>query len=65
MIVAPDQVVEFREALDPQTTELGIVADYYRTANDPPGQRKVIVGASCGMFGSPKVRLTPTDLLVE
>lgn len=65
LIVAPDQVVEFREALDPKTTQIGIVADYYRQANDPPGQRKVVVEAGCGMFGTPSVRLTPTDLLVE
>src|SRR5262245_53504819 len=37
VIVAPDQEVEFHEALDPKTTHLGIVADYYRAANDPPG----------------------------
>ena len=65
LIIAPDQVVEFREALDPQTTQLGVVADYYRRASDPPGQRKAVVPASCGWFGSPAIRLTPTDLLVE
>ena len=65
LIVAPDQVVEFHEALDPQTTQLGIVADFYRTASDPPGQRKVVVEAGCGMFGNPSIRLTPTDILVE
>ncbi|MEM7412547.1 MAG: type VI secretion lipoprotein TssJ [Myxococcota bacterium] len=65
LIVFPDQVVEFREALDPRTIQLGIVADYYRSANDPPGQRRAVVPAKCGTFGSPAIRLTPTDLLVE
>ena len=65
LTIFPDQVVEFREALDPRTRQLGIVADYYRSANDPPGQRKAVVPAACGMFGSPAIRLTPTDLLVE
>ncbi len=65
LIIAPDQVVEFHEALDPQTTQLGILADYYRTESDPPGRRKAVVEADCGMWGNPSVRLTPTDLLVE
>lgn len=65
LIVAPASVVEFREALDPQTTELGIVADYYRSSHDPPGSRKAVVPASCGIFGGASIRLTPTDLLVE
>ena len=65
LTVAPATVVEFSEALDPETTEIGIVADYYRRPDDPPGSRKAVVPASCGMFGSPKIRLTPTDLLVE
>ena len=63
--VAPATVVEFSEALDPETTEIGIVADYYRRPDDPPGSRKVVVPANCGMFGTPKIRLTPTDVLVE
>jgi predicted component of type VI protein secretion system len=65
LIIAPDSVVEFREALDPETLELGIVADYYRGPDDPPGSRKVVVRAKCGWFGTPKIRLTPTDLLLE
>jgi len=65
LIVAPDQVVDFHEALDPRTTQLGIVADYYRAPHDPPGSRKAVVQASCGIFGGAKIRLTPTDLLVE
>jgi predicted component of type VI protein secretion system len=65
LIVYPGQVIEFHEILDPQTTQLGIVADYYRTPADPPGVRKVVVPADCGMFGNPSIRLTPTDILVE
>jgi type VI secretion system VasD/TssJ family lipoprotein len=65
LIVAPSSVVEFREALDPETVELGIVADYFRGADDPPGRRKGVVKATCGLFRTPKIRLTPTDLLVE
>jgi predicted component of type VI protein secretion system len=65
LIVAPDSVVEFREALDPETVELGIVADYFRGPDDPPGRRKGVVKATCGLFRTPKIRLTPADLLVE
>jgi type VI secretion system VasD/TssJ family lipoprotein len=65
LIVYPGQVIEFHEVLDPQTQQLGIVADYYRSPADPPGVRKVVVPADCGMFGNPQVRLTPTDILVE
>ena len=49
LIVYPGKVIEFHEILDPQTTHLGLVADYYRTAADPPGTRKVVVPADCGM----------------
>jgi hypothetical protein len=65
LIVYPGQVVEFHEVLDPRTTQLGIVADYHRGADDPPGTRKVVVPADCGMFGNPGIRLSPTDILVE
>jgi type VI secretion system VasD/TssJ family lipoprotein len=65
LIVFPGKVVEFHEVLDPKTTQLGIVADYYRTPGDPPGTRKVIVPAACGMFSNPTIRLSPTDILVE
>jgi type VI secretion system VasD/TssJ family lipoprotein len=65
LLIYPGQIVEFHEVLDPQTTQLGIVADYYRRPSDPPGTRRVVVPADCGMFGNPQVRLTPTDILVE
>ena len=65
LIVAPASVVEFSEVLAPGTVELGIVADYYRGPDDPPGSRKAVVKAKCSMFGTPKLRLTPTDLLVQ
>jgi type VI secretion system VasD/TssJ family lipoprotein len=65
LIVYPGQVIEFHEVLDPKTTQLGIVADYYRAPSDPPGTRKVVVPADCGMFGNPSIRLGPTDILVE
>jgi type VI secretion system VasD/TssJ family lipoprotein len=65
LIVYPGKVIEFHEILDAKTTHLGLVADYYRSASDPPGTRKVVVPAECGMFGNPAVRLTPTDILVE
>ncbi len=65
LIVAPNSVVKFREALDPDTVELGIVADYFRGPDDPPGRRRGVVKATCGLFRTPKIRLTPTDLLVE
>jgi type VI secretion system VasD/TssJ family lipoprotein len=65
VIVYPGKEVEFHEVLDPRTTHLGIVADYHRGPNDPPGARKVVVEADCGMFGDPEIRLTPTDILVE
>jgi type VI secretion system VasD/TssJ family lipoprotein len=65
LLVYPGQVVEFHEVLDPKTTQLGIVADYYRAPGDPPGTRRVVVPADCGMFGNPSIRLGPTDILVE
>ena len=65
LIVYPGKVIEFHEILDPQTTHLGLVADYYRTAADPPGTRKVVVPADCGMFGNASITLSPTDILVE
>jgi len=64
LLIYPGQVVEFHEVLDPQTTQLGIVADYYRRSNDPPGTRRVVVPAECGMFGNPEIRLSPTDILL-
>jgi len=64
LLIYPGQVVEFHEVLDPQTTQLGIVADYYRRPNDPPGTRRVVVPAECGMFGNPEIRLSPTDILL-
>jgi type VI secretion system VasD/TssJ family lipoprotein len=65
LIVYPGQKIEFHELFDAKTTQLGIVADYYRSPSDPPGTRKVVVPADCGMFGNPSIRLTPTDILVE
>jgi type VI secretion system VasD/TssJ family lipoprotein len=65
LIVAPDSVVEFREVLNPDTHELGVIADYYRGPEDPPGSRKAVVPARCSWFRTPKLRLTPTDLLVQ
>jgi type VI secretion system VasD/TssJ family lipoprotein len=65
LLVYPGQKIEFHEVLDPQTKQLGIVADYYRSPSDPPGRRRVVVPAECGMFGNPEIRLTPTDILVE
>jgi type VI secretion system VasD/TssJ family lipoprotein len=65
LTVYPGKVVEFHEVLDPKTKQLGIVADYHRGPNDPPGTRKVVVEADCGMFSDPEIRLTPTDILVE
>ena len=65
LLIYPGQIVEFHEVLDAQTTQLGIVADYYRRPNDPPGTRRVVLPAECGMFGNPQVRLSPTDILVE
>jgi type VI secretion system VasD/TssJ family lipoprotein len=64
LLIYPGQIVEFHEVLDPQTTQLGIVADYYRRPNDPPGTRRVVVPAECGMFGNPEIRLSPTDILL-
>jgi len=63
--VRPGQTVKLGEKLPPETADLGIVADYYRRPNDPPGTRRVVLPAECGMFGNPQVRLSPTDILVE
>src|SRR5262249_11737901 len=65
VIVYPGQKIEFHEVLDPRTKQIGVVADYYRSPNDPPGTRKVVLPADCGMFGNPSIRLTATDILVE
>ena len=64
LTLAPSETRTFRESMPPTTQKLGIVADYYRAQDDPPGNLKAVVKATCGWFGTPKLVLTPKDLLV-
>ncbi len=63
--VAPGQRVPFEETLPPMTTDVGLVADYYRRPGDPEGMRKAVVAADCGMFGRTSVTLSARDMTVD
>lgn len=65
LTVGPGEERGVEETLPPSARQLGIVADYYRASGDPPGTRKAVVPARCGLFRTPTVVLSPRDLLVE
>lgn len=64
-VVPPSEEIKWKEAMPPSTRTLGLLADYYRGPNDPPGTVKAVVRASCKWFRKPKVVLTPSNLLVR
>lgn len=54
----------FQEFVPAETTHLGVIADYYRAADDPEGERQRVVPARCGIF-KPQISLASRDLLLE
>ena len=63
--VAPGQRIPFEETFPPMTTQVGLVADYYRRPGDPEGTRKAVAAAECGMFGKTSVILSARDMTVQ
>ena len=63
--IPPSGEIKWKEAMPPSTQSLGLLADYYRGPNDPPGTVKAVVRASCKWFRKPSVVLTPSNLLVR
>jgi type VI secretion system VasD/TssJ family lipoprotein len=63
--VAPGQRVPFEETLPPMTTQVGLVADYYRRPGDPEGTRRAVVAADCAMFGRTSVTLSAREMAVQ
>lgn len=65
LTIAPGEVArEFEDLFPMETTHVGLVADYYRTAGDPEGTRRQVVEAKCGR-GKPKVTLSTKDMYVQ
>ena len=63
--IAPGELKKtFEDSFPPATTQLGLVADYYRSPVDPEGSRVQIVPARCG-WRKPKLRLSARDLYRE
>jgi type VI secretion system VasD/TssJ family lipoprotein len=56
--VLPGQKLELSERLPRDTSDVGIVADFFG------GASRAVVPAKCGMFGSPGVVLSASDLQV-
>jgi type VI secretion system VasD/TssJ family lipoprotein len=56
--VLPGQKLELAERLPRDTASVGIVADFFS------GASRAVVSAKCGMFGSPGVVLSASDLQV-
>jgi len=54
----------FQELVPPETTHLGVIADFERAPGDPEGERTRVVPARCGIF-KPKIALASRDLLAE
>jgi len=59
--VLPGEVVELEKVFPGPTSRVGFVADYYRTAADPEGTRKITTAAGCGSAAA-RVFLGPKDL---
>jgi len=60
--IAPGEEKRTFEDLFPsQTTQIGVVADYYRAPGDPEGTRTQVVPARCGMR-KPKLALSAKDV---
>jgi type VI secretion system VasD/TssJ family lipoprotein len=56
--VLPGQSLDFSEQLPRDTSNVGIVADFFG------GASRGVVPAKCGMFGKPKIVLSASDLQV-
>lgn len=63
--VGPGEQREFREAFPQTAAYMGIVVDYYRAPGDAEGTRRAVVPATCGLFSSQAITLSPQDLLVN
>lgn len=60
--IAPgEEKRSFEDLFPSQTTEVGVVADYYRAPGDPEGTRTQVVPARCGMR-KPKLALSAKDI---
>jgi type VI secretion system VasD/TssJ family lipoprotein len=59
--VSPDEKRSFSEMFPAETSQLGILADYYRAPGDPEGTRTQVVRARCGLR-KPKLVLSPKDV---
>jgi type VI secretion system VasD/TssJ family lipoprotein len=60
--IAPgEEKRSFEDLFPSQTTQIGVVADYYRAPGDPEGTRTQVVPARCGMR-KPKLVLSAKDV---
>jgi type VI secretion system VasD/TssJ family lipoprotein len=62
--ISPGEERLFEDSFGPATTEIGIVADFYRAPEDPEGSRLQVVPAECGWFKTTLV-LSPRDIYVK
>jgi type VI secretion system VasD/TssJ family lipoprotein len=66
VLIAPgESKKKFEDFFPSSTTQIGVVADYYRSPVDPEGVRRQIVPARCGWWRKPKLRLSAKDLYRE
>ena len=66
LTVAPGEEKRRFEDLFPATTsQLGVVADYYRSPGDPEGTRTQVVPARCGWLRTPSLVLTSKDVYLK
>jgi len=59
--VSPDEKRSFEEMFPTDTSQLGVLADYYRAPGDPEGTRIQVIPARCGLR-KPKLVLSPKDV---
>lgn len=59
--VSPDEKRAFEEMFPAETSQLGLLADYYRAPGDPEGTRTLVVPARCGLR-KPRLELSSTDV---
>jgi len=59
--VEPGVKQAFSEMFPAQTSQLGVLADYFRARGDPEGTRTQVVPARCGIR-KPKLVLSPKDV---
>lgn len=63
--IGPGQTSTLEQSFPLNTTQIGVVADYYRAPGDAAGTRKATVPARCGKSGLPSAVLSARDLLVK